>query len=220
MGYQYPRTGEAYAGVLSWSAQSDAREYITVELLEELRKDTLYSVGFYFSACDGLESLTTDFGLQFSENSIADTTAIKLPYNPEYTVSDTACIDSINIVDWILVQDIYQAKGGEKHITLGCFRDSLNIVQNMYYDPTAWWTQFKPIAYTTYHYIDDVFVIPLSSIPDTTNTDTTSSIQMLQKPRQLLRITDMLGRETQPKPNTPLFYLYDDGTVEKRIVVE
>ena len=29
----------------------------------------------------------------------------------------------------------------------------------------------------------------------------------------------MLGRETQAT-NQPLFYLYDDGTVEKRIIIE
>ena len=38
--------------------------------------------------------------------------------------------------------------------------------------------------------------------------------------RQLLKILDVLGRETPYKKNTPLFYLYNDGTVEKRIVVE
>jgi len=36
----------------------------------------------------------------------------------------------------------------------------------------------------------------------------------------LLRITDMLGQETSYRRNTPLFYIYDDGTVEKRIVIE
>jgi len=36
----------------------------------------------------------------------------------------------------------------------------------------------------------------------------------------LLRITNMLGQETPYKRNTPLFYIYDDGTVEKRIVIE
>ena len=38
--------------------------------------------------------------------------------------------------------------------------------------------------------------------------------------RKLLRIVDVLGRNTPFKKNTPLFYLYDDGIVEKRIVVE
>ena len=37
--------------------------------------------------------------------------------------------------------------------------------------------------------------------------------------KKLLRITDLLGRETK-QTNQPLFYIYDDGTVEKRIVIE
>jgi hypothetical protein len=38
--------------------------------------------------------------------------------------------------------------------------------------------------------------------------------------KALLKITDMLGQETPYRKNTPLFYIYDDGTVEKRIVIE
>ena len=38
--------------------------------------------------------------------------------------------------------------------------------------------------------------------------------------KELLKVTDLLGRETPYKRNTPLFYIYDDGTVEKRIVIE
>ena len=37
--------------------------------------------------------------------------------------------------------------------------------------------------------------------------------------RKLLKITDFLGRETK-KINQPLFYIYDDGTVEKKIILE
>jgi len=36
---------------------------------------------------------------------------------------------------------------------------------------------------------------------------------------ELLKVTDLLGRETK-QTNQPLFYIYDDGTVEKRIVIE
>jgi hypothetical protein len=38
--------------------------------------------------------------------------------------------------------------------------------------------------------------------------------------RELLKITTILGQSTKPKPNTPLFYIYDDGTVEKRIIID
>ena len=37
--------------------------------------------------------------------------------------------------------------------------------------------------------------------------------------RELKKVTDLLGRETK-QTNQPLFYIYDDGTVEKRIVIE
>ena len=37
---------------------------------------------------------------------------------------------------------------------------------------------------------------------------------------RLVRIIDLLGQETTYKTHTPLFYIYDDGTVEKRIVIE
>ena len=38
--------------------------------------------------------------------------------------------------------------------------------------------------------------------------------------KELLSITDILGRTTHPTPNTLLFYLYDDGSVEKRIQLD
>jgi len=38
--------------------------------------------------------------------------------------------------------------------------------------------------------------------------------------RELLKITTILGQSTKPKPNTPLLYIYDDGTIEKKIVIE
>ena len=60
-------------------------------------------------------------------------------------------------------------------------------------------------------------VIPPSSPPQT-------SIGFLSMPptkdKQLLTIKDILGRTTHPVPNRLLFYLYDDGSVEKRIQLE
>ena len=38
--------------------------------------------------------------------------------------------------------------------------------------------------------------------------------------RVLVEVRDVLGRKTKINNNQPLFYIYDDGTVEKRIVIE
>jgi len=38
--------------------------------------------------------------------------------------------------------------------------------------------------------------------------------------KTLIKITDILGRKTKEAPNAPLFYIFKDGTVEKRIIIE
>jgi len=48
----------------------------------------------------------------------------------------------------------------------------------------------------------------------------TDIIDIENASKNLRNITDILGQETPYRKNTPLFYIYDDGTVEKRIVIE
>ena len=52
-----------------------------------------------------------------------------------------------------------------------------------------------------------------------TITNTTGVYDLTNK-KQLVKITDVLGQETPYRRNTPLFYIYDDGTVEKKIIIE
>ena len=49
---------------------------------------------------------------------------------------------------------------------------------------------------------------------------TSSSINEHYLSKELLKVTDLLGRETKGTKDEVLFYIYDDGTVEKRIVIE
>jgi len=53
------------------------------------------------------------------------------------------------------------------------------------------------------------------------NGNVTSTFNIPINPnRKLEKIIDILGKETKPQTNTPLIEIYDDGTVEKRIVIE
>ena len=38
--------------------------------------------------------------------------------------------------------------------------------------------------------------------------------------KELIKMIDIFGREAQVKKNEPIFYIYDDGTVEKKIVLD
>ena len=50
--------------------------------------------------------------------------------------------------------------------------------------------------------------------------ETVSSILEISNQKTLIKIVGILGRETNPKANTILFYIYDDGTVQKKIILE
>ncbi len=52
------------------------------------------------------------------------------------------------------------------------------------------------------------------------NCTSTTEIEEHFTNKQLIKIINVFGRETEQKPNIPLFYIYNDGTVEKRIVIE
>jgi len=63
---------------------------------------------------------------------------------------------------------------------------------------------------------------PQTYFSDNCNNSCSSTISAIQEHttnKELLKTTDLLGRETK-QTNQPLFYIYDDGTVEKRIVIE
>ena len=52
-----------------------------------------------------------------------------------------------------------------------------------------------------------------------TQTDILTTSSNLKK--NLIKKIDILGRESKPlQKNQPLFYIYDDGTVEKKIILE
>tara|TARA_B100000427_G_scaffold299580_1_gene281359 strand:+ start:291 stop:1076 length:786 start_codon:yes stop_codon:yes gene_type:complete len=51
------------------------------------------------------------------------------------------------------------------------------------------------------------------------NCSSSTEVQEQNTNKDILKITDLLGRETKQK-NQPLLYIYDDGTVEKRITID
>ena len=66
---------------------------------------------------------------------------------------------------------------------------------------------------------DPVYKLPQLA-PDGNYCPNVTSISEINTNNKLLDIIDVLGRTTIVKNNTPLFYIYDDGTVEKKIVIE
>jgi len=59
------------------------------------------------------------------------------------------------------------------------------------------------------------WIDPQTSFSEDCNNDCTSNLNELTTTKTLIQILDLMGRETVFKPNTPLIYVYDDGSTEK-----
>ena len=59
-----------------------------------------------------------------------------------------------------------------------------------------------------------LFIEILNTIP------TISEPAQITNKGRLIKIVDVLGRISNPQSKSPLFYIYEDGTVEKIIIME
>ena len=84
--------------------------------------------------------------------------------------------------------------------------------------PADTFFQYIPQVAGLYEYVCTPH-IPNGMIGEFTVIDGTAAIKEHTTNIELFKITDLLGRETK-QTNQPLFYIYDDGTVEKRIVIK
>ena len=203
-GFQQPRTGEAYAGIhaVLWANEYN-RELLEIGLIDTLEEGKCYEVEFYFSAADTFSSsLVTNIGVRFTNDSLLTWNLLGLSY-----LDDTTTFTSFNYDDWYRFSVIYTANGGEQFLTIGNFNfeaDNDTIHSNNYNGPMS-------NLNFCYLYIDDVSVTEYACHTD---------IAEQTKPKQLLHIVDVLGRTSKLKPHVLLFYIYDNGTVEKKIIIE
>lgn len=143
-GYQFARTGNAYAGLFFYTNNA-TREYIEVKLLDSMIAGKKYCVEYYVSLAFPFTVATDDFHMFFSKDSLLDTTALYvIPVVPSVTNPDGNYItDTLN---WKLVSGQYIANGGEKYLTIGNFYDNAN-------------TDTIGSGTSVYCYVEDVSVI-------------------------------------------------------------
>ena len=80
-------------------------------------------------------------------------------------------------------------------------------------NPQLYCIAVNDIAYANYNWLKD------SGCVFSTNCGT-SSVEDHQSKRKLIKVLDVFGRSITPKPNMLLINIYDDGSVEKRIVLD
>lgn len=179
-GFQYPKSGNAYAeiGVYGTSTFS-IRDYIQVQLIDTLVQDKIYCISFYVSHA-GLSSFfssytaiaITGIGLLLSNNPILTANPYPLPYTPQ--IISPVGVYLNDTTNWVKISGNYTALGGEKYITIGNFKDDAStdttVIGNPGFDPQG------------YYYIDDVSVIDCDSLIGINEYQNSSSLKLFPNP--------------------------------------
>jgi hypothetical protein len=118
-GYQYARTGLGYAGAgPTGNPNSEGGEYIEVPLLQTL-KQKMYCTSFYVNTPNVDWSSTNCIQARFTKDSL-----ISNSFDRIYLSDGIGATEIVrDTVNWVLVKGIYDAKGEEKFMTVGCFVD-------------------------------------------------------------------------------------------------
>ena len=89
-------------------------------------------------------------------------------------------------------------------------------------NPNLYCIEVNDVAYSTNQSVSGFFGIDPQVIfsEDCGDCSSTSSLTELTTSKNFIQILDMMGRETSFKPNTPLIYVYDDGSIEKVFTIE
>jgi hypothetical protein len=160
-GYQVPQHGVSYAGFQAYSGfTTDQREYIEVELNNSLIAGQEYRFRGFFSSSNEAMYSVNRIGIVFSVDSIQTTAFNVIDSIPEifldtlFVINDTA--------NWILLETMYTATGGERFITIGnFFTDAATMVSVSNASGYGW----------AYYYLDSISLtiydtgIPNNSAP-------------------------------------------------------
>ena len=83
---------------------------------------------------------------------------------------------------------------------------------NCLFEDQIYWDTGAPTPWGSWTFIHNNAGVDLN-IP-------TGVDEVLRNNKELIKIVDILGRETKVTKNEPLFYIYDDVKVEKSIILE
>lgn len=124
MGYQQPYHGQAYAGIYAYGHTDGdyGTEYIQCKLNSVLTAGQNYYISFYVSLADYSEYAISEIGAFFSVNPISRTDAKNFNFIPQVKSTGLFLDDTNN---WMLIEGVFEASGGEEYITIGNFKDSI-----------------------------------------------------------------------------------------------
>ena len=166
MGYEFPHTGVAFAGLGLYGKLGDninQRGYNQGTLRDTLSSSKTYGISYFISQSDYMMGFLHKFcidniGFYFSDTSVFYSTWDTLPFTPQYKNEVGNILNVSN--GWQKVEGKVNVQGGERYVIIGNFDNNQNT--NIYdcFGNGADSSDFGSLFF----YIDDISIIDTSII--------------------------------------------------------
>ncbi len=145
-GYQYPKSGNGYAGFMAFrSSNANSRKYIRFPLNEALTSSTTYCLTFYVNLTNNSSDAIDAIGAYFSDTALTCFSVnCVLNYTPQVS-NPTGNILS-DTLNWMQISGCFVAQGTERFMHIGNFKSD---------SATQYITTPNTLS-SAYYYIDDV----------------------------------------------------------------
>lgn len=174
LGFQQPRTGEAYCGI--YCSKDNYREYLQTQLARPLKAGRRYRLTFHVSLSELSTGAVATIGGLFTRERIHDTSRAILMrkevrnITPRVSITNSVFYEPqvCNSVEhalmdtqgWMEITGEFVAEGGEEYLTIGNFYSAAN---SGIVDDTTLLTYLLP---GSYYYVDDVILLCLTCDDD------------------------------------------------------
>ena len=179
-------------------------------------EQSLINLGVDFLLDDFVETIGIDSitYLYIPSNSIADLTGIE-----DFTaLRELYChSNQLTFLDLSNNSQLFEVSCGNNQLTSMDVRNGNN--QGLWYfnsmnNQALNCIDVDDVAWADYNWARDTWT------SFSTNCSVVTVIDDQLPNKRLLKVVDIFGRTISPKPNIPLLYIFDDGTVEKKLFVE
>lgn len=160
IGYQDAHSGNGYAGYYAAlvPANNNYHEYLSVKLIEPLKKEKWYYLSYYLSLADSAaingdpQQFVNYSGAYFSPKMEFINNYFRIEVEAQFRSNPEVFLD--DSLGWQKVDGFFVSSGGEEYLTIGYFCKYLDVLFN-YSNPSD-------SGVTAYYYIDDVQLTELN----------------------------------------------------------
>jgi outer membrane protein OmpA-like peptidoglycan-associated protein len=154
-GKEVAKEGSNYVGIVAYSYNDKVpRSYAMVKLDAPLKKGVRYCVTFNVSLAEASKYACNQLGANFSNKPFATETKTSLIDVAHVQQRDNKIINAT--YNWEKICGVYEAKGGEKYLTIGNFIKNENVKTESNKKPKEMKVEQ---ALSAYYFLDDVSVV-------------------------------------------------------------